>query len=81
MKLIVSISGGCLLIELYYHRQKWQILARNVSYQARSTQMRVVQNCYTMVCPPVLVKIHSLKLVDLLLAQAGKRWYNYYFQS
>ena len=31
-----------------------------------------------MVCPPVREIIHSLKLVDYLLVQADKQWYNYY---
>ena len=40
--------------------------------------MRVVQNCYTMVCPPVREIIHSLKLVGYLFVQAVKPWYNCY---
>ena len=31
-----------------------------------------------MVCPPLGQKKHSLKLVDYLLVQADKPWYNYY---
>ena len=38
----------------------------------------MVYNSYTTVCPPVRVIIHSLKLVDHLLIQADKLWYNDY---
>ena len=31
------------------------------------------------VCPHVLKKIHSLKLVDYLNVQANNPWYNYYY--
>ena len=31
-----------------------------------------------MVCPPVREIIHELKLVDYLLVQADKAWYDYY---
>ena len=31
-----------------------------------------------MVCPPVRKIIHSLELVDYLLVQVDKTWYNYY---
>ena len=37
-----------------------------------------IKKTYTMVCPPVREIIHSLKLVDYLLIQADKPWYNYY---
>ena len=33
-----------------------------------------------MVCLPVWEIIHSLKLVDYLLVQADKLWYNYYIK-
>ena len=36
---------------------------------------------YTMVCPPVGEIIHLLKLVDYLLVQADKPWYNYYLNE
>ena len=34
----------------------------------------------TMICPPLREIIHSLKLVDYLLVQADKQWYNYYLK-
>ena len=37
-----------------------------------------VYNSYTVVCPPERVKIYSLHLVDYLLVQADKPWYNDY---
>ena len=45
--------------------------------------MRVVSDsytmvCHTMVCPPVREIIHSLLIVDYLLLQADKPWYNCY---
>ena len=36
------------------------------------------KNSSTIVCPPVRDIIHSLKLVDNLLVQADKPWYDYY---
>ena len=60
-------------------------LAENANFSAkyysmgtfwRSTFIRVVQNSYTIICPPVREIIYSLKLLDFLLVKADKPWYN-----
>ena len=43
--------------------------------------MRMIQNSYAMVCPPVREIINSLKLLDYLLIQADKPWYNNYLSD
>ena len=43
--------------------------------------MRVAENSYTTVCPPVPEIIHLVKLVDYLLLQGDKPCYNYYLYN
>ena len=42
--------------------------------------MRVIYISYTMVCLPAWEITHLLKLMNYLLVQADKPWYNYYLQ-
>ena len=52
---------------------------RKCYHEILHTLMRVVKNSYTMGCPPAWEITHLLKLIDYLLVQADKPWYNYCF--